>query len=416
MSVTTTYKWGKYIIETTYPITYGAFGTWSSYYDGDTYSGNTDSGFDNSTGTFTPNDWQSGSLYNYYNTFYSGSGSSITETEVEFIYVAGDGSKYRERSRTLSAGTPTYSQGAYIEQATSTTRTAYPDNGEYLGRWYVYTGYTVTTDSTYSYIKTNCSNGNNGTITASASGGSGSHLFKLMKGTSTISSLSATYQFTGLSAGTYTLYGKDAQATNIEYTEIISIVAAASFTISKTNCSAYGSNDGTIAAYGTSGSGSYQYKLLLGATILFDWSSTASFTTLAAGIYTLKCRDASYTSVETTLTTTVLSPPQFSYVKTDNTSASTPNGTITASGIGGSGSYLFSVNGGAAQSSGEFTGLSAQTYTLLCAEQGGLATQRSFSVTVLLSNQSNLMIGESRYRLFVGDIEYGFYVGDNRII
>lgn len=412
MAVTTYYRWNKYTVSTWYPEESGSWSAWSSYYAGTSYSGYLSYSYNGATGSFSTSEWYEGEG----GTYYSGSGSSMTATDVEFMYVAGtEEVYYRERSCSYSAGTPTYSQGDFISTVQSTNRGAYTD-GVNADSYYVYIGSYTITDSTYSNTKTDCSNGNNGTITGASSGGSGTHYFKLIKGASTISDWSATYQFTGLSAGSYTLYGKDAQATSTEYTAIISIAAAAIFTAAKSNSTTYTANNGTIAAYGTSGSGTYNYKLLLGTTVIHDWSTTASFTALAAGTYTLKCRDASYTTYETTLSVVILSPPLFTYTKTDNTSSSTPNGSITASGVGGSGVYQFSLNGGTAQTSGSFTGLSAATYTLLCTEQGGLGTSTSISVTIAYEEETNQFVGDGRYKLYIGDIEYGEYIGNDRII
>lgn len=404
MAVTTTYKWNVYNVTTYYPEESGTTSDWSSYSAGTSYSGYTSYSFDNENGTFSLSGWYDGEG----GTYYDGSGSSITATEVEFMYIAGtEEVYYRCRTTSISVGTPSYGQGDYSHQTQSTNRNAYPSgvSGSY---YYEYIGYVTTTDAAYSYVKTNCTDGNNGTITVSTSGGSGTQYVKLVRGATTISDWSTTKQFTGLSAGNYTVYGKDAQATNTEYTQAISIAAAATFTSAKTNCTAYATANGTITASGTGGSGTYQYALYLGASLIRDWATSGSFTALAAGTYSLRCRDTSASSVVTTISVIVYAPPSFSYSKTDNTNPTTPNGSITASAVGGSGSYMYKLNSGALQSSGVFTGLAAGTYTLLCVEQGGLATQQSFSVTVALNATYKTAVGNTIIR--------GIAIGNTAVI
>jgi cytochrome c5 len=62
------------------------------------------------------------------------------------------------------------------------------------------------------------------------------------------------------------------------------------------------------------------------------------------------------------------------------TSSGASNGSITASGAGASG-FTYSINGGAFQSSGTFTGLAAGSYTITAKSSGGCTGSSSFTVT-----------------------------------
>ncbi len=64
-----------------------------------------------------------------------------------------------------------------------------------------------------------------------------------------------------------------------------------------------------------------------------------------------------------------------------NTSGSLNNGSITASASGGSG-FTFSINGGAFQSSGTFSGLAAATYSIIAKDSRGCTGSQSFTVAV----------------------------------
>lgn len=122
---------------------------------------------------------------------------------------------------------------------------------------------------------------NNGSITASASGGSGALQYSL-NGTL----YQASNIFNGLAAGSYTLYVRDA-ANCIKTLPVIILNLAGptvSATSSPTSCS---SNDGTITAQSTGGTGAISYSI--DGT---NFQSNNVFTGLAANTYTVTAKDA----------------------------------------------------------------------------------------------------------------------------
>lgn len=64
---------------------------------------------------------------------------------------------------------------------------------------------------------------------------------------------------------------------------------------------------------------------------------------------------------------------------TNPTAPGSTNGSISASGLGGSG-FTFSINGGAFQSSGSFTGLAAGTYSVTAKDSRGCTGTNSFTL------------------------------------
>ena len=120
--------------------------------------------------------------------------------------------------------------------------------------------------------------------------------------------------------------------------------------------------DGQITASVTGGTSPYQFSINGGA---FQASNT--FTGLTAGTYSLAVQDAK--NCTTTLPNVILSQPAVLSVavssQTDiNICAGIPSGTLNVTATGGTAAYQFSLNGGAFQTSGTFSGLSAGAYTL----------------------------------------------------
>ncbi|MCR6639272.1 MAG: hypothetical protein NVV82_09870 [Sporocytophaga sp.] len=208
----------------------------------------------------------------------------------------------------------------------------------------------------------NCNGALTGSITITPSGGSGSYHYSINGGTTWQSS--ATY--TGLGAGSYNVRIRDAGNTscsailNASYS--ITQPALLTASISKTNVLCNGASTGAITITSPSGGVSpYQYSINGGS-----YQSSGSFTGLAAGSYTLNIRDANNCVVA--LPSQSITQPSLLSATVSKTNvlcngASTGAITIT-SPSGGVSSYQYSINGGAYQSGGSFTGLAAGSYTL----------------------------------------------------
>ena len=202
-----------------------------------------------------------------------------------------------------------------------------------------------------------CYDGSNGSITVSASGGTGAKTYS--KDGSNYQS-SAT--FTGLTIGSYTLYVKDANNCTATTTQTLSKTAP-NASIVGTNATCFGGTGSISVSSGSGGSGStYQSKIGSGGTYA---NLPQNYTGLGEGTYTIYIKDGA--DCVATYSVTISVPTQVVVSSTSSTIPScwnSTNGSITLSASGGSGSYQYSINAGSTyQSSGTFSNLSAGTYT-----------------------------------------------------
>lgn len=201
--------------------------------------------------------------------------------------------------------------------------------------------------------------GNDGTITVSASGGSGSYEYSIDGGVS----FQPGGSFTGLAAGTFNIVVNDL-GTGCSSTDTYTLNASAgglTVTTSETDETCAG-NDGAITVTATGGSGSYEYSIDGGVT----FQPSGSFTGLTAGTYNVVVNDLS-TSCGGSATSVVGSSGALTVTTTgSDPSCAGGDGTITVSATGGSGSYEYSIDGGVTfQPTGSFTGLNAGTFSIV---------------------------------------------------
>ncbi len=198
----------------------------------------------------------------------------------------------------------------------------------------------------------------------------------------------ATHTFTNLSPGQlYLFYVRD----NVsgDYVGVQTIVftqpAVLNATVSSTNVTCFGGNNGSITFSGaTGGSGAYEYTIN-GSS----WVSTTTFSGLTAGNYNVQVRDKNAPGCLKVLNPTlnISQPIQLSatVASTDVTCFGKANGTIVISSpLGGSGTYQYSRNGGSSwQASGTFTALGPGTYNLVIRDAAVPTCFRSLGSVVI---------------------------------
>ena len=222
---------------------------------------------------------------------------------------------------------------------------------------------------TASVQATSCNN-NNGSITASGTGGVAPLQYSL-NGTVFQSS----NVFSGLAPGTYTLYVKDANncfstaSVTVANTPIPKVSA---FTIAA-SCN---NNDGSVVASGTGGTVPYTFSL---DGIVYQSSGT--FATLAAGFYTIYMKDTRGCIVTTGVTVANTSGPAISNTTTQSATCNDPNGSITVTATGGTAPLDYSINGGPFQSGNVFSLLIPGTYTVTVRDATGCLANRSVVVS-----------------------------------
>jgi gliding motility-associated-like protein len=223
-----------------------------------------------------------------------------------------------------------------------------------------------------------CQN-NDGSITVSASGGSGALQYALNGGTYTNSN-----SFTGLAAGSYTISAKDANGCITTIGSVtLTLPAAITASTSKTDPTTCSASDGQIIVSNVqNGTGPYQYAINGGS-----FQTSATFVGLAEGTYMIQVQDAAgcvasltpvTLKVNVVLTATVAS--------TNPTSCTAFDGTITVTNpTGGAAPYQYSIDGITFQASNVFTGLAENNYTVIIRDANG-CTQSLPSVAITAPN------------------------------
>lgn len=202
-----------------------------------------------------------------------------------------------------------------------------------------------------SKVDATCGN-NNGKITASSTGGTGSIQYSLDGVFYQSSNL-----FVGLTPGQYAVYAKD--STGCINSTSINVGSIAAPSVSATQLNAYCSqSNGSILATGRLGAAPYRYSI---DGITFKNSN--SFTGLAAGNYVVTLKDTNACLVTTNVNISNIAGPQMSSTKY-NSACGNANGAIKITGRNGTMPYQFSLNGISYQNSFLFPYLSQGTYYL----------------------------------------------------
>ncbi len=196
-----------------------------------------------------------------------------------------------------------------------------------------------------------CNGGNDGTISISVVGGSGSYTYAWSNG-------ATTEDLVGLAAGNYTGTITDANGCTLA-SSMITINEPSAIQISldgTTDASCNGGNDGSISISVVGGSGSYTYAWSNG-------SAMEDLVGLAAGDYTGTITDANGCMMASPVIT-INEPSAIAMTldaATDITCNGAADGTISISVVGGTGSYSYAWSNGATTE--DLVGLAAGDYT-----------------------------------------------------
>lgn len=220
---------------------------------------------------------------------------------------------------------------------------------------------------TISHTNVGCYGASNGSITIVATGGTGTRRYSNNGGTSWTAYSSATTQvYSGLTAGTYTIQIQD-QTLGVLASQAVTVTQPNNLnyafnSLSFTNVTVSGMTNGTVTVTATGGTTPYQYKLNSGSWIT-PGSSTYVYTGLSAGSYTVYIQDAHGCTPATSksVTVTYTYPRMTSFgLGLNNPPCHNGNGSINVSVVGGSGSYQYSMDGGAF---GSTTSATSQTFS-----------------------------------------------------
>lgn len=227
---------------------------------------------------------------------------------------------------------------------------------------------------------TACTGVNNGTITATATNGTGPYTYSLDGGTP-----QASNYFTGVSAGPHNVVIRNSvgcNSSNIPVTVLAGTALTATTSSISTACT--GVNNGSITVTPTNGSAPYQYSLDGGPNQLSN-----TFTNVAAGPHNVVVMD-NFGCISSPIPVTVgtgsaLTGTASSIATTCNGAS---NGTITATPTNGSGPYLYSLDGGTNQASNIFNNVSAGPHNLVIRDNFGCISA-PIAITVVSGNNLN---------------------------
>jgi gliding motility-associated-like protein len=208
-----------------------------------------------------------------------------------------------------------------------------------------------------------CGN-NNGEIVVSGSGGIPALTYSIDNIT-----FQGSGTFTGLAAGTYTLYMEDTNGCPITISVTLNNVAGVTATEVTVDITCNGANDGQVTIAAANGLAPYQYALDGGAL-----GAPNVFAGLTPGAHSVLVQDAS--GCTTTVNFTINEPPAvtLSGTVTHASCNGLGNGTIMLAGGGGTPGYQYSIDGNPLQASNVFAALFGGSYTMLVSDANGCTT------------------------------------------
>ena len=211
-------------------------------------------------------------------------------------------------------------------------------------------------------------NASNGNITAVGGGSAGPYTYNIDGGTYFSSGV-----FNNLAPGLHAVTVKDGAGCITGANVILSNAAVPTITaaLQPATCNL---NNGTVTANATGAVPPLQYSI--NGTI---FQSSNVFSNLAPGVYTLYVKDINecYSTLPVTISNTSL---PLATAFTIAASCNNTDGSIVASGTGGTQPYTFSINGTVFQSSGTFSNLAAGFYTVYIKDARDCITTTGISV------------------------------------
>lgn len=227
-----------------------------------------------------------------------------------------------------------------------------------------------------------CFGNNDGTITATATGGLGALEYSKDGGP-----FSPVGTFTGLIAGTYTITARSSVDHACVASKTITVNQPVKLSASVTanpvsGCSA--TPDGQIIISNEQGgSGLYDYTIDGGKS----WATSGTFTGLSAGTYNVMIRDRNNPTcqmpINPALVLTAKPALTATYTSTNVTCNGSANGTITfANPQGGSGVYEYNVSG-TWGSTPNFINLAPNTYTLQIRDKNSITCSKTLGTVII---------------------------------
>src|SRR5437762_9844316 len=154
--------------------------------------------------------------------------------------------------------------------------------------------------------------------------------------------------------------------------------AVGSSITSQTNVGCFGGSTGSVTVAGSGGTGPYTYSID-GTT----FGASGTFSSLAAGSYTVTVKDANGCTTTQAVTITqpasAISPSISSQTNVACFGGST--GIVTVAGSGGTLPYTYAIDGTTFGASGTFSSLGAGSYTITVKDANGCTTTQPVTIT-----------------------------------
>src|SRR5205823_6381414 len=241
-----------------------------------------------------------------------------------------------------------------------------------------------------------CFGSSTGSVTVAGSGGTSPYTYAI-DGTT----FGASDTFSSLGAGSYTITVKDANGCTTTQPVTITQPAAAlgSSISSQTNVGCFGSSTGSVTVAGSGGTSPYTYAID-GTT----FGASGTFSSLAAGSYTVTVKDAH--GCTTTQAVTITQPA--SAVSASISSQTNvacfggSTGSVTVAGSGGTSPYTFSKDGVNFGASGTFGSLAAGSYTVTVKDANGCTTTQPVTITQPASALGSSISSQTNVACFGG--------------
>jgi hypothetical protein len=186
----------------------------------------------------------------------------------------------------------------------------------------------------------------NGSITTTASGGSGNYQYKLNGG-----SFQASGSFTNLASGNYVVTINDANNCTLTRNFSIGQPVLLTYTAVPENVKCFGEFTGKITVSAAGGVGTLQYKLGNGAL-----QNSNVFSNLAAGVYSVAVVDGNNCTTSQSITISTPSQLTATIASVNPSVVNKFLGSLLVNAAGGTPPYQYAINGGAFQTSNDFAG------------------------------------------------------------
>ncbi|ALI98382.1 T9SS type B sorting domain-containing protein [Rufibacter tibetensis] len=259
-------------------------------------------------------------------------------------------------------------------------------------------------DLTLIATSSTCGSSNGSVSVDGVTGGTTPYAYSINGG-----SFQASASFAALAAGTHTITVRDANGCTFAKTVTVSDVAGPSNLAASTVSSTCGASNGALTITNvTGGTSSYTYSKD-GVT----FQTSATFTNLLAGTYTITVKDANGCTFARAFAVTNITGPTAVAATSSPASCNDNDGSITVGNVsGGTAPYTYSINGTTFQAGTTFTALASGTYTVTAKDANGCLTTASVTIqtnvpTAFVSSTNSSTCGSSNGSITIGAITGG---------